>query len=218
MSELKPFIEVERGDEDVRRILRVRTDVVRSQATGRDVQVDRVATANWVNIVALVRPSDVTPRTLTDWNVLLVRQYRFGSRTFVDEFVAGMVDDGEAAQTAAVRELREETGYAARDVVIHLGTTLPNPSFMENQLDTFLLVDVEAKDKPDLDGNEELEHMVVPVRELDVRLQDGRMQNALGIVAWARTKLYAEMHPEVFDAERPQFEASSTVKLKKPTL
>lgn len=48
---------------------------------------------------------------LADGQVLLQQQYKHGSGVVVTEFCAGMVDPGERPQEAAIRELREETGY-----------------------------------------------------------------------------------------------------------
>lgn len=42
--------------------------------------------------------------------VVLIRQYRYPLGGYVYEFPAGLVDPGEDYQTAAVRELKEETG------------------------------------------------------------------------------------------------------------
>ncbi len=42
--------------------------------------------------------------------VVLVRQYRFAIDDYIYEFPAGLVEDGEEYHTAAVRELKEETG------------------------------------------------------------------------------------------------------------
>jgi len=43
--------------------------------------------------------------------VVLVRQYRPPLKAYTIEFPAGLIDAGESAATAAVREMKEETGY-----------------------------------------------------------------------------------------------------------
>jgi 8-oxo-dGTP pyrophosphatase MutT (NUDIX family) len=42
---------------------------------------------------------------------VLIRQFRPPAEAFVLEFPAGLIDDGEEASKAALRELKEETGY-----------------------------------------------------------------------------------------------------------
>lgn len=48
--------------------------------------------------------------------VVLVRQYRYTLGDYVYEFPAGLIDDGEDRQTAAVREMKEETGLTLTPV------------------------------------------------------------------------------------------------------
>ena len=65
--------------------------------------------------------------TTTDNDVILVRQYRHGIQEVVLEVPGGVVDEGESPEEAAVRELQEETGFAAGSVRL-LGKMMPNPA------------------------------------------------------------------------------------------
>jgi len=58
---------------------------------------------------------------------LIQKNYKHGSGEFITEFCAGMIDNGELAKDAAKRELLEETGYQAEDL-IYLGKTFANPT------------------------------------------------------------------------------------------
>lgn len=64
--------------------------------------VRRIRGRGAVAIVATLHPSA---------RLVLVRQFRPPAAGFVWEFPAGLVDDGEDFAAAALRELREETGY-----------------------------------------------------------------------------------------------------------
>jgi ADP-ribose pyrophosphatase len=54
-------------------------------------------------------------------STLVVLQYRPPVEAFCVEFPAGLIDQGETPEQAAVRELKEETGYE--------GKVSPNPCF-----------------------------------------------------------------------------------------
>ena len=49
-------------------------------------------------------------------NILFVRQYRMGAEQDLLELPAGVLEDGEAPEICAAREIREETGCAAREI------------------------------------------------------------------------------------------------------
>lgn len=52
---------------------------------------------------------------LDDGRVVLERQYRYPLHAVMIEFPAGKLDAGEASLACAMRELKEETGYTARE-------------------------------------------------------------------------------------------------------
>ena len=65
--------------------------------------------------------------------VLLEREYRHGVGEVVWQVPGGLAAAGEALQTAGLRELQEETGYAPvlvnDDTVTYLGAVWDNPGF-----------------------------------------------------------------------------------------
>lgn len=60
-------------------------------------------------------------------NILLERNYRRGVDDFVYELPAGWIDKGESSSEAAVRELKEETGYGGE--VSEVWEVYPQPAF-----------------------------------------------------------------------------------------
>ena len=63
--------------------------------------------------------------------ILVVRQYRPAVEAFTYELPAGLVDDGESVEDTVRRELLEETGHEAIELV-HLGDCLPDTGRLGN--------------------------------------------------------------------------------------
>jgi len=80
-----------------------KTDVVRLPS-GKETVRDVVDHPGAVAIVAV-----------DDGEMVLIRQYRYSTRSEILEIPAGTLEAGEDPYACAVRELREETGYAAKD-------------------------------------------------------------------------------------------------------
>lgn len=73
---------------------------------------------------------------LDDGSVLLVRQYRHAADGWLLEVPAGKLDAGEAPETAAARELEEEAGQRAGELV-SLGWIWPSPGFTDEVIHLF---------------------------------------------------------------------------------
>ena len=141
---------------------------------GRAAQSFYVVEApDWINVIPLTEDDDV----------LFVRQYRFGIRDFTLEIPGGMCDPGEAPREAARRELREETGYAARTLV-ELGQVHPNPALQGNRCHTFLARGLREEGAPQPDPNEELELQRVPFGEVPQRIRTGEITHSLVVAAF----------------------------------
>jgi ADP-ribose pyrophosphatase len=67
---------------------------------------------------------------LDDGRVLLLRQYRYAVGQTLWEVPAGKLEPGEKPETGALRELEEETGYAA-DSLVSLGSIFVTPGYSD---------------------------------------------------------------------------------------
>ena len=114
-----------------------------------------ISAPDWVNVVAL------TP----DRQLVLVRQFRYGTNDFSLEIPGGVMDPGEDAIAAGVRELREEPGYVGTNARL-LGRVHPNPAMQDNRCHLVLVEEARREAGLDWDADEEFEIMTRPVDEV----------------------------------------------------
>ena len=131
-----------------------------------------IEASDWVNIIP------ITPQG----EVVCVQQFRHGSQDITLEIPGGIIDPGEAPMEAAVRELREETGFRAPSAHL-LGVVSPNPATHANRCYTFLARDVLPDTVPQFDATEECALVLVPLAELKRLAGAGHITNALVMVA-----------------------------------
>lgn len=88
-----------------------------------------------------------------DLNLFLVRQYRYPFAEELLELPAGKLDvAGEDPYDGAVRELREETGIVAADMMF-LGKIYPSVGFCDEVIHMYLAVNIEQEEQA-LDDDE----------------------------------------------------------------
>ncbi len=89
--------------------------------------------------------------------IVFVRQYRHGAGEILLELPAGSFDAAkEDAETAAVRELKEETGYVSQKLT-KLATLYDNPVKDTNKIHLFLAENVIKIGEQKLDITEDIE-------------------------------------------------------------
>ena len=151
--------------------------VWREAAENRRGQFTIIDAPDWVTILPLIRNSQGNEC------FLIVKQFRHGSASLTKEFPAGMVDPGESPLDAAFRELEEETGCRAGNM-IEIGSINPNPAFMNNCSYTYLAEGVKSNGRSNLDDHEMIEMELVPVAELAKEMGQGMYNSAISIQAW----------------------------------
>ncbi len=125
---------------------------------------------SWAVVLALTKNKEV----------VLVRQYRHGTQDFVWEFPGGVVDDGENPLDGGRRELSEETGYTAPNL-IEVGKFYPNPALQTNTMYGYLAYDAEKTDIQKFDEAEDIEVHLVSLDELIAMTKRGEFLNGLQV-------------------------------------
>lgn len=69
-----------------------------------------------------------------DDRVPLVRQFRPALERYTLELPAGLLEKGQSPDDAAIRELREETGFATVGELVKLGCLAPDSGRLENRM------------------------------------------------------------------------------------
>ena len=155
-------------------IFTLRKEHYRSPRTGRGHDFFLIDSRDWVNMIAL------TP----DSKVILVKQFRFGTRDFSLEIPGGMLEEGELPERAATRELGEETGFGGDEPHL-LGFVHPNPAFQTNRCYTYLIRKCTPRSSVHQDATEEItEVQLTPLPEIPRLIREGKITHALVIAAF----------------------------------
>ena len=121
-----------------------------------------------------------------DGRFVFIRQFRKAMERVCFEVMAGNVDPGEEMEAAAIRELKEETGYAP-DSIRFLSSIYPSVGYCTERIDVFY-ADVHEPGETDFDPDENIETVLVTEQEMDNQIRTGKVQDAKTLAAWALYK------------------------------
>jgi ADP-ribose pyrophosphatase len=164
------------------RIFGLRIDRAVSPRTGAAHDFYVLESRNWVNVIPIT----------SEQEVVLIRQYRHGTREVTLEIPGGIVDPGDSPAGAARRELKEETGFEAGEMV-GLGFVHPNPAFLDNRCYTYLAHDARRMGPQIQDEKEDIEVLLKPLAEVPGLIREGQITHSLVVAAFYR--LFVEHLP-----------------------
>jgi ADP-ribose pyrophosphatase len=115
-----------------------------------------------------------------DGTVVLIRQFRHAAGGFIYEIPAGKLNPGEDPLGCASRELEEEVGYRAGSFVL-LSSIFTAPGFADEVIHIYHATGL-TKGRQQLDRDEVLEVVEMPLSEAVKKIEDGTIRDAKTIV------------------------------------
>lgn len=158
------------------RVRRDRAELVNGSIVGREV----VEHPGGVSVIPVE----------DDGTVWCVRQFRYPFGREMLEIPAGKLERGEDPYECAVRELSEETGLSA-DEMIYLGPCCTSPGFSTEVLHIYLARGLHSG-KMHLDPDEFLNVEKYKLSELEDMVMKGEIDDAKTIIAVLKARRYLE--------------------------
>ena len=160
-----------------------------------DLRLEEVTLPNRVTItLEMVRHPGAAAVVAVDddQQVTLVHQFRHAVGGFIWEIPAGKLDAGEEPVLCARRELREEAGLLARNIV-HLGSIFTAPGFCDECIHLFLARQLTTVAQQ-LDADEVLSVSRVPLSRALAMIRAGDIQDAKTIAGLHHAAAYLKDH------------------------
>ncbi|HZS47020.1 MAG TPA: NUDIX hydrolase [Blastocatellia bacterium] len=139
--------------------------------TGREIERDIVSFPDNVTIVPI----------LDDGRIVLTHQYRHTVKALTWALPAGKMDPGETPLQTAKRELREETGYTAKKLVL-LKSLQVSASYATEIAHLVKATGLTAG-KQELDIDEQITIRIFSVEEIRQMVNDGRLNQMKSVTA-----------------------------------
>ncbi|MBN1498687.1 MAG: NUDIX hydrolase [Spirochaetes bacterium] len=125
-----------------------------------------IETSDWVNVIA----------ETDDGRVLFIRQHRLGTDEITLEIPAGLIEPGESPETAAARELLEETGYEAEKISF-MKKLAVNPAIMNNYVYFYHASGCRKVRTQNLDESEDIEFFLIDKSRIRGMIQNNEINH-----------------------------------------
>ncbi len=124
---------------------------------------------DWVNTVALT----------TSHEIVMIRQYRHGTKTFEYEIPGGLIDpEDESPVAAGMRELLEETGFAGESPFL-MRSVNPNPAIQNNLCHTVFTSNARRASGTALEDGEDIETILLDIEKVRGMVHTGEIRHSL---------------------------------------
>lgn len=162
---------------------------------GKRVQVEELKYLNGDKVIYRehVKAGDaVVILPITDDNkVIMIQETRTPIGKRILDIPAGMIEEGEEASRAAIRELEEETGYLASNIEF-LREYHPSVGYSDEKIKVYLATNMK-KTKQHLDEEEDIKVLEVSVEEIIEMLDKNEIITATATIALMHYLIYKKI-------------------------
>lgn len=121
-------------------------------------------------------------------SVILIRQFRISIEREIIELPAGRLEDGESPEICASRELEEELGYQAGEIILAT-SYFSSVGFTNERMYIFLAFDLKEVEKK-LEWDERIEIIKVPMSEIENKLSSNEFEDSKTIIGLRELMAY----------------------------
>lgn len=140
-------------------------------------------TGNAVAVIPITKENNV---------ILTVEPRVFTKETASVGIPSGYVEEGEKAESAVIRELREETGYEPRSL-ISLGGYYQDEGCSSAYNNLFIAIECEKKYDQSLDKDEYVKYFQCTYEEALELLENGYINGSNSVIALERSRKYMKV-------------------------
>lgn len=144
----------------------------KSPSTGQVHEFQVIDSPDWVAVIAITDQQEI----------VLVRQFRHGISQVSLEPPGGLVKPDTTPLESGKAELAEETGYTSEDFQL-LGWMYPVPAIFKNKFYVYLAQGAKLTSTQNLDETEEIEILLLPVKDIPESIRSGQINCSVMIAA-----------------------------------
>ncbi|MCC4237466.1 NUDIX hydrolase [Vibrio anguillarum] len=142
-----------------------------------------------IEYTTIVHPGAAVILPITEQgDIILINQFRPSLKKWLLELPAGTLEKGELPAECAHRELEEETGYSASELIT-LGQVTPLAGFCDEIQHLFVAKQLSKTARLSCDDDEVIEVVTLSIQELEQKIITGQITDSKTIACLSKAKL-----------------------------